>query len=881
MERMMKKNKIIVFLVTVITLMGLFACPDPLETTKIEYCSVSFNKNGGDSADIADLKVEKGKTMGSKYPKDPSRNGYKFDGWYDEKSVIYRSDSKVTKDLKLYARWEGLTYKVIFNKNNTDPESTDANPDAKTVTVPLTNINALPTAPKRTGYTFYGWNTDAEGKGTAFDLSTTVSADITVYALWIVKVNEYTVTFNKNANDATEPSPATKTVTALATTIDALPTAPTRTGYTFAGWNTQFDGKGTVFVQTTTVSTSITVYAQWIVAKSSNANIRAVSSGASGNANAPLGTFGLYVGGIPATSNGTPSTTGVTTGTGTGAPTNGTIGGNGTSDATNSSIVVIVEDSAVSKVEFGRNGATNDTTEPTWQTLARTNDANTPTTLTNRRWVGKLAETNATNNWRFWVRITAEDGTTTNIYRYTHNVGNNAGYCTLSSLTIGGWTVSNRGTTAGLWNTTVAPNLTAGNVTIKSGDNVAIAAAWNIGSSNASYNYAIIPHTVTWPLKEGDYTPTFTTGNPTSISGINDGDYILLRAQCTPGGATSVPIVGHYIIKVKVSNHLPAYIGITSDVHWDRSTNSTTSGQTQIFESWMTKLKTHYPNLDYMLFGGDNGSAYTTGIIHWNNIAEFIPIADSYVTSGFIRNQNIFITGNHEYQITAGGALLDNIDNPLTLSGSSFTTVRSVAERLNYNKHWAAVTNSDYVIYTFGTRPASTPSSSFQEFLPADIDELSQYLKTAPKDIPIIILTHFPLHRFASDRYTKYAGEMIDLLNQYPNVIMLWGHNHSNSDSMYQSIKVPGYTMNTTSGTSNALVTKAINFLYVPMGGMRDAEYKDGKSVDIKNKGLVLKIDGTQLTFMYYDKDCNVTNESGWEAVAVYNLTGSGYVKQP
>ena len=157
---------------------------------------------------------------------------------------------------------------------------------------------------------------------------------------------------------------------------------------------------------------------------------------------------------------------------------------------------------------------------------------------------------------------------------------------------------------------------------------------------------------------------------------------------------------------------------------------------------------------------------------------------------------------------------------------------------------------------------------------------------TAPKNIPIIILTHFPLHCIpksgssSSDRYTEYAGDMIELLNNYPNVVFLWGHNHSNSDPMYKSIQGPDYTMSTTSGTSAAVINKKINFLYVPMGGMRDAEYKDGKSVDIKHKGLVLKIDGTQLTFTYYDKNCNVTTDSGWDAAAVYNWTGGKYVKQ-
>jgi uncharacterized repeat protein (TIGR02543 family) len=73
----------------------------------------------------------------------------------------------------------------------------------------------------------------------------------------------FTVTFNRNGG-ATEATPRTKIVTPPATTIDVLPVAPTRGGYTFSGWNTAVNGTGTAFNETTTVTVSVTVYAQWI-----------------------------------------------------------------------------------------------------------------------------------------------------------------------------------------------------------------------------------------------------------------------------------------------------------------------------------------------------------------------------------------------------------------------------------------------------------------------------------------------------------------------------------------------------------------------------------------------------------------------------------------
>ncbi|MDD5637792.1 MAG: InlB B-repeat-containing protein, partial [Atribacterota bacterium] len=75
----------------------------------------------------------------------------------------------------------------------------------------------------------------------------------------------YTVTFDKNHEDAsgyTEADPKTKSVL-YGSNVGTLPTAPTRTGYTFINWNTQPGGGGTEFTATTAVTDDITVYAQW------------------------------------------------------------------------------------------------------------------------------------------------------------------------------------------------------------------------------------------------------------------------------------------------------------------------------------------------------------------------------------------------------------------------------------------------------------------------------------------------------------------------------------------------------------------------------------------------------------------------------------------
>ncbi len=106
------------------------------------------------------------------------------------------------------------------------------------------------------GYTFAGWYTLVNGGGTQFTASTAVTANITVYANWTA--NTYTVTFNSQGGSAVG---SISNIASGATV--ALPAAPTKSGYTFAGWYTSVNGGGTQFTASTAVTANITVYANW------------------------------------------------------------------------------------------------------------------------------------------------------------------------------------------------------------------------------------------------------------------------------------------------------------------------------------------------------------------------------------------------------------------------------------------------------------------------------------------------------------------------------------------------------------------------------------------------------------------------------------------
>ncbi|GHV31311.1 hypothetical protein AGMMS4952_19810 [Spirochaetia bacterium] len=235
--------------------------------------TVRFDRNSGttDASPAAKTVIPPAATIDALPAIDPTWAGHAFEGWWTENGFggnwgrEFTASTPVTADITVYAKWNPPPnyYTVTFNKNSTDSGSTEADPQTAVVTDGGT-VNPLPTAPARTGYTFAGWNRAANGSGTAFDETTTVTANITVYAKWTA--NTYTVTFDKNGG-TTDASPAVKTVTVPTTTIDALPTAaPTWAGHTFEGWWTKNgDGGdwGIEFTATTTVSANITVYAKW------------------------------------------------------------------------------------------------------------------------------------------------------------------------------------------------------------------------------------------------------------------------------------------------------------------------------------------------------------------------------------------------------------------------------------------------------------------------------------------------------------------------------------------------------------------------------------------------------------------------------------------
>ena len=111
---------------------------------------------------------------------------------------------------------------------------------------------AVPEAPTADGKTFNGWYKDA-ALTDPFDFGSIINGDTTVYAAWL---NEYGVTFK--SGDATYLiKPVTKGYNV------AVPTAPTKEGYVFAGWYADA-AFTTPFYFGTVIEADTTVYAKWV-----------------------------------------------------------------------------------------------------------------------------------------------------------------------------------------------------------------------------------------------------------------------------------------------------------------------------------------------------------------------------------------------------------------------------------------------------------------------------------------------------------------------------------------------------------------------------------------------------------------------------------------
>ena len=194
----------------------------------------------------------------------PTQSGFTFDGWFTAPqggSFVGMGGNSYApaSSMTLFAQWTTIpTFNVTFSANGgTGSVSSVSALSGAMVSLPS------PDSMSRPGYAFVNWNSLADGSGVTFgpNSSFTLTSPMTLYAQWH-QLPAATLSFALNGAHGTVAA-----ISAYAGASEILPAPPAlaRPGYVFTGWNTHADGTGSMFASgvTMTLSTSLTLYAQW------------------------------------------------------------------------------------------------------------------------------------------------------------------------------------------------------------------------------------------------------------------------------------------------------------------------------------------------------------------------------------------------------------------------------------------------------------------------------------------------------------------------------------------------------------------------------------------------------------------------------------------
>lgn len=174
----------------------------------------------------------------------------------------------------LTAQWKPWKHTVVYNANAKNDASVKGIPasQSKTANVDIKLSSGVPT---RNGYTFLGWNTQANGKGTAYAAGAIYKNDqnggtVTLYAQWtpwkhVLHYNKNVPTSSTSQTVSNMPVDQTKTFGQFMAISNLV---PTRKGYTFAGWYTQSNGTGTKYDPGSNYAAdqnggTVNLYAKW------------------------------------------------------------------------------------------------------------------------------------------------------------------------------------------------------------------------------------------------------------------------------------------------------------------------------------------------------------------------------------------------------------------------------------------------------------------------------------------------------------------------------------------------------------------------------------------------------------------------------------------
>lgn len=207
-----------------------------------------------------------------------TRPGYTFTGWARDR----RTDPSLQPGGRytltpgtttLWAQWKADPAHLIYNSNSGSTSQT-----RRTDGVVDQTLTVIANPFTRSGYTFTGWNTQADGRGKAYaagngfrlvaDAKSNPVNTSVLYAQW--RINRVALKFDPNGGTGGYPDITVDAFTTVTIPADAKEPKVQRPGFRFTGWAMKptpgagdtilSPGKGTVSMPD---RGSITVYAQW------------------------------------------------------------------------------------------------------------------------------------------------------------------------------------------------------------------------------------------------------------------------------------------------------------------------------------------------------------------------------------------------------------------------------------------------------------------------------------------------------------------------------------------------------------------------------------------------------------------------------------------
>lgn len=207
-----------------------------------------------------------------------TRPGYTFTGWARDRRTnpSLQPGGRYTLTpgtTTLWAQWKADPAHLIYNANTGSTSQT-----RRTDGVVDQTLTVIANPFTRSGYTFTGWNTQADGRGKAYaagngfrlvaDAKSNPVNTTVLYAQW--RINRVALKFDPNGGTGGYPDITADAFTTVTIPADAKEPKVQRPGFRFTGWAMKptpgngdtilGPGKGTVAMPD---QGSITVYAQW------------------------------------------------------------------------------------------------------------------------------------------------------------------------------------------------------------------------------------------------------------------------------------------------------------------------------------------------------------------------------------------------------------------------------------------------------------------------------------------------------------------------------------------------------------------------------------------------------------------------------------------